>query len=68
MDSECSEEIDEEVLAAEKREEERIRQEQLTLKCTEFEEVEINSFDGVENGYDAPTVIEEENLDNNLLD
>jgi hypothetical protein len=27
------------------------------LKCTEFEDIEINSFDGVENGYDEPTVI-----------
>lgn len=35
----------------------------MTLKCTEFEELEINSFDGVENGYDEPTIIEEENPD-----
>ena len=43
------------------REEDRIRQEALTLKCTEFDEISINSFDGVEDGYDEPTVIEEEN-------
>lgn len=61
LDSECSEEIDEEVLAAQKREEERIRQEAITLKCTEFDEISINSFDGVDNGYDEPTIIEEEN-------
>lgn len=61
MDSECSEEIDEEVLAAQKREEERLRQDALALKCTEFDPIETNSFDGVEGGYDEPTVIEEEN-------
>ena len=64
LDSECSEEIDEEVLAAQQREEERIRQEAITLKCTEFDNISINSFDGVENGYDEPTVIHEEPEDN----
>lgn len=37
LDSECSEEIDEEVVAAQKREEERMRREAMTLKCTEFD-------------------------------
>lgn len=36
------------------------------MKCTEFEEIEINSFDGVENGYDEPTVILEENPNEGL--
>lgn len=31
------------------------------MKCTAFEDIEINSFDGVMNGYDEPTVIEDEN-------
>ena len=31
------------------------------IKCTAFEEVEIDSFDGVEGGYDEPTVIEDPN-------
>jgi hypothetical protein len=35
------------------------------LKCTEFEDIEINSFDGVEDGYDEPTVIHEENPNDN---
>lgn len=29
------------------------------MKCTAFEEIETNSFDGVEGGYDEPTVIDE---------
>jgi len=32
----------------------------MTLKCTAFDEIEINSFDGVEGGYDEPTVIEDD--------
>lgn len=66
MDSECSEEIDEEVLAAQRREEEKIRQEALLLKCTEFEKLETDSFDGVEGGYDEPTVIHEESEKDDL--
>jgi hypothetical protein len=30
------------------------------IKCTAFEEIETNSFDGVENGYDEPTIIEDD--------
>ena len=30
------------------------------IKCTAFDEIEINSFDGVEDGYDEPTIIEDE--------
>ena len=30
------------------------------VKCTNFDEIEINSFDGVENGYDEPTIIEDD--------
>lgn len=43
----------------------------MALKCTEYENIEINSFDAVENGYDEPTIIqdenqnEEQNLDDN---
>jgi hypothetical protein len=33
------------------------------IKCTAFDDLEINSFDGVEGGYDELTVIEEEKLD-----
>jgi hypothetical protein len=44
-------------------EDQRIRKEALFLKCTEYDQVEIDSFDGVENGYDEPTVIEEVNPD-----
>lgn len=61
MDSECSEEIDEEVLAAQKIEEERIRYEALANKCTEFDQISIDSFDCVEGGYDEPTMILENN-------
>lgn len=34
------------------------------VKCTHYDPVMSNSFDGVEGGYDEPTVIEEEKLDN----
>ena len=63
LDSECSEEIDDAVVEAQRLEEERIRKEALFLKCTEYDHVEIDSFDGVEDGYDEPTVIEEVNPD-----
>lgn len=59
MDSQCSDEIDDEEVARKQTEEERIRREALAIKCTEFEEVEINSFDGVDGGYDDPTVVGE---------
>lgn len=49
------------MVAAQKREEERLRREAMTLKCTEFDELDTDSFDGVEGGYDEPTVVEEEN-------
>lgn len=42
------------------------------VKCTTFEEIMTNSFDGVEGGYDDPTVIEDENQEeevrNDVLD
>jgi hypothetical protein len=28
------------------------------MKCTEFEDIEIDSFDGVEGGYDEVTVVQ----------
>ena len=59
LDSECSEEIDEEVLAALKQEEQRIRKEAIQLKCSAYEEIEVNSFNGVYGGNDEPTVIDE---------
>ena len=34
------------------------------MKCSEFEEIETNSFDGVENGYDDPTVAVTDLLEN----
>jgi hypothetical protein len=68
LDSDCSEEIDEEVVAAQKREEERLRREAMILKCTEYDPLEIDSFDGVEDGYEEPTVIEEENTDDQQLE
>jgi hypothetical protein len=30
------------------------------IKCTNFDCIEIDSFDGVENGYDEPTFIEDD--------
>ena len=57
LDSDCSEEIDEELVAAEQRAEEKRRQEALKIKCTQFEEIEINSFDGVENGLEEASVV-----------
>lgn len=30
------------------------------MRCTQFDEIETNSFDGVEGGYDAPTVVGED--------
>jgi hypothetical protein len=30
------------------------------MKCTQFEDVEINSFDNVDHGYDEPTVVGED--------
>ena len=66
LDSECSEEIDDAVVEAQRREEERIRREALLLKCSEYEAIEINSFDGVENGYEEPTLIEEHNPEDDL--
>jgi hypothetical protein len=33
----------------------------LAYKCTEYDQIEIDSFDGVEGGYDEPTVIMENN-------
>ena len=38
-----------------------LRNEAKALKCTEYDEIETNSFDGVAGGYDEPTVIEDEN-------
>jgi len=34
------------------------------LKCTAFDEIETNSFDGVDGGYDEPTVIDEGEQEN----
>ena len=67
LDSECSEEIDDAVVEAQRKEEERIRREALLLKCTEYDPLEIDSFDEVEGGYDEPTVIEEHNPEDDLL-
>lgn len=30
------------------------------MKCTQFEDIEINSFDGVENGLEEVTVVNED--------
>lgn len=38
------------------------------MKCTEFDEIETDSFDGVPGGYDEPTVVEEENLEEQNFD
>lgn len=62
LDSECSEEIDDEKVAEELREQERLRKEALALKCTQFDEVEINSFDGVEGGLDDITQVAPEEV------
>jgi len=46
LDSDCSEEIDEKLLEQERRAEEKKRIEAIEMKCTEYDKVEIDSFDG----------------------
>ena len=46
MDSDCSDEIDEKLVEQERREQERKRMQAIELKCTEYDGVEIDSFDG----------------------
>ena len=36
------------------------RLQEIRMKCSAFEEIETNSFDDIEDGYDEVTVIEEE--------
>ena len=60
LESDCSDEIDEEQVAKEKREEELRMQKEKLIRCTQFEEIETNSFDNVDGGYDEPTVVGED--------
>jgi len=58
--SEISSEIDPEEERARLEEERKLREEAIQLKCTAFDAIETDSFDGVEGGYDEVTVVQEE--------
>lgn len=60
LDSDCSEEIDEEVVKAEQLEQERLRNEAIMMKCSTYDPLEQDSFINVEDGYEEVTVIEEQ--------
>lgn len=38
-----------------------MKKEAMELRCTQFDEIETDSFDNVDGGYDEPTVVEDEN-------
>ena len=62
LDSECSDEIDERAVDGYKQELINERIEAQRMKCSAYENIEIDSFDGVENGY-----LQEENPEDQQL-